>query len=199
MRILCLSFSVALLVLLMPVDMSGNIASAQAENKNGEDAAALAKSCTACHGARGVSSSPEWPNLAGQKAGYLADQIMAFRDGTRLAPTMLPYVKDLSDEQIQQLAHYFANLQTPGNASTASLQSAGANVRARCISCHGVGGVTVNQQWPNLAGQKREYLQKRLLAFRSGEQTAPLMNVIANELSEQQINDVAEYYSQSAY
>lgn len=163
------------------------------------DTEALAQTCATCHGAKGISASPAWPNLAGQKPVYLAEQIRAFRDGVRAEPTMQAFVKDLSDEQAQTLADYFASLPGPGNSQADNLNSAGVNVRARCISCHGMQGLTVNAQWPNLAGQKKEYLQKQLSAFRDGSRSAPVMNVIAKELSEQQIIDVAEYYSQLAY
>ncbi|MGI9288933.1 MAG: c-type cytochrome [Pseudomonadales bacterium] len=163
-----------------------------------ESAKALAQTCATCHGAEGISTSPAWPNLAGQKSAYLFAQIKAIREGARNEPTMLPFVKDLSDEQIEALADYFSSLPGSGNQQAEILNNAGANVRARCVSCHGMQGLTVNE-WPNLAGQKKEYLQKQLHAFRDGSRTAPLMNVIANELSEQQIKDVAEYYSQLAY
>ena len=80
---------------------------------NAADAAAgKAKSmtCAACHGANGMSPNDLWPNLAGQKAGYLAKQIKAFRDGNRNDPMMAPMVKNLSDDDIANLAAYFASL-----------------------------------------------------------------------------------------
>lgn len=64
--------------------------------------------CAACHGATGESVNPLWPNLAGQKEQYLAKQIKAFRDGTRTDPTMAPMVAALTDEDIANLAAYFA-------------------------------------------------------------------------------------------
>jgi len=64
--------------------------------------------CAACHGSTGVSMNPLWPNLAGQKEQYLAKQIRAFRDGTRNDPTMAPMVAALTDEDIANLAAYYA-------------------------------------------------------------------------------------------
>ncbi len=167
-----------------------------------EDGQALARTCTVCHGAEGISGNSLWPNLAGQKKEYLATQIKAFREGYRTEPTMQVFVQHLSDAQVEALAVYFAGLSTttPGHsAAVERVNSKGANVRALCISCHGVAGLTVNQQWPNLAGQKKEYLQKQLHAFRDGTREGPLMNVIAAELTAQQIADVAEYYSQQPH
>jgi len=71
---------------------------------------ARAASCAGCHGATGISNNPMWPNLAGQKAGYLAKQLRAFRDGTRSDPMMTPMAKPLSDADIENLAAYYSSL-----------------------------------------------------------------------------------------
>lgn len=160
-----------------------------------ESIKALSMQCAACHGAQGVANAKQWPNLAGQKAGYLESQIKAFRDGSRKEATMLPFVKNLNDEQITQLAQYFSK-QTPKTNTTQKEHLAGKSVRAYCISCHGKQGYTVNQQWPNLAGQNSLYLIKQLKDYQTGARQNPVMEVIANELNSQQIKDVARYYSE---
>ncbi len=66
--------------------------------------------CAGCHGVAGVSSNPMWPNLAGQKEGYLVKQLKALRDGTRTDPMMSPMAKPLSDADIENLAAYFSSL-----------------------------------------------------------------------------------------
>lgn len=71
---------------------------------------AASGTCVACHGANGISPTDIWPNLAGQKAGYLAKQIRAFKDGTRKDPQMNAMVAALTDKQIDDLAAYFASL-----------------------------------------------------------------------------------------
>ena len=78
----------------------------------GDAEAGKAKSgmCAACHGANGISPTDIWPNLAGQKAGYLVKQIKAFKDGTRTDPTMAPMVSSLSDQDIEDLAAYYSSL-----------------------------------------------------------------------------------------
>ena len=67
-----------------------------------------AAACIACHGVDGISPNDIWPNLKGQKAGYLIKQIKAFRDGKRLDPMMAPMVKALSDQDIEDMAAYFS-------------------------------------------------------------------------------------------
>ena len=66
--------------------------------------------CAACHGPVGVSVNPAWPSLAGQQPVYLANQIRLFRDGVRVEPTMQPFVQNLSDQDIDDIAAYYASL-----------------------------------------------------------------------------------------
>lgn len=80
---------------------------------NAGDAAAgqsKAAICGACHGMNGISPNDLWPNLAGQKAGYLMVQMKAFRDGKRVDPMMAPMAAALSDTDIDDLAAYFSSL-----------------------------------------------------------------------------------------
>ena len=64
--------------------------------------------CAACHGANGVSVSDRIPNLAGQRAGYLADQLQAFKDGSRKSDIMNVMAPQLSAADIANVAAYFA-------------------------------------------------------------------------------------------
>ena len=85
--------------------MSGSVIADDADA--GKDKAV---SCAGCHGANGISSNPLWPNLAGQKDGYLAKQMKAFRDGTRNDPMMSPISMPLSDADIDNIAAYYSGL-----------------------------------------------------------------------------------------
>jgi cytochrome c553 len=64
-----------------------------------------------------------------------------------------------------------------------------------CFACHGETGRSPNSIWPNLAGQKAEYLEKQLLSFKKGTRKDPMMNPVAENLSDQQIQEIAQYYS----
>ena len=84
---------------------------APASGKAAGDAAAgkvLAKNCAACHGETGAGTNPAWPNIAGQKAVYLANTLKAFRAGLRKDPMMAGVVRGLSDADIANLAAYYA-------------------------------------------------------------------------------------------
>jgi cytochrome c553 len=97
-----------LLTLIALVALGFNISTVSA----GDAAAGKAKSatCAACHGANGISNNDIWPNLAGQKEGYLIAQLKAFREGTRSNPMMSPMAAPLSDADIEDLAAYFSSL-----------------------------------------------------------------------------------------
>jgi len=78
----------------------------------GDAAAGKGKSatCAGCHGPEGISMNDLWPNLAGQKEGYLVAQMKAFKSGERKNPMMSPMAAPLSDADIEDLAAYFSSL-----------------------------------------------------------------------------------------
>ncbi|NJN46280.1 MAG: cytochrome c [Candidatus Competibacteraceae bacterium] len=82
----------------------------------GDVPAGKAKSiaCLACHGIDGIGTNPQRPNLAGQKAHYLSQQLRAFRDGDRVDPAMNAVAKMLSDADIENLAAYYSSLSNTG-------------------------------------------------------------------------------------
>lgn len=78
----------------------------------GDAAAGKAKAatCNACHGVKGISAIPTYPNLAGQKKAYLVKQMKAFKDGTRKDPTMNAMAKPLSDADMANIAAHYAGM-----------------------------------------------------------------------------------------
>jgi len=78
----------------------------------GDPVAGKSKSatCAGCHGVNGISNNDMWPNLAGQKQGYLISQLKMFRDGQRNNAMMSAMTKGLSDADIANLAAYYAGL-----------------------------------------------------------------------------------------
>jgi cytochrome c553 len=85
---------------------------------------------------------------------------------------------------------------------TANMAAAAGNVQAGqtkasgvCIACHGLDGNSVNPEWPSIAGQHEQYIIKQVRAFRAGERVNALMSPIAMTLTDQDIEDVAAYYT----
>ena len=72
---------------------------------------------------------------------------------------------------------------------------AGAKKAATCVACHGKNGVSSNELWPSLKGQKAGYLAKSLRDFQSGKRKDPLMTPQAKTLKPKDIDNLAAYYS----
>lgn len=73
--------------------------------------------------------------------------------------------------------------------------AAGQAKSAICVACHGPQGISSNTQWPNLAGQQKQYLIKQLKAFRDGDRQDPLMSAMAAGLSDEDIANLAAWYN----
>lgn len=177
----------------------------------GDAAAGKQKSatCTACHGADGNSTVPQWPKLAGQKESYIVQQLMDFKVGEKSGrhnDTMYPIVAMLSKQDMDDLAAYFNSL--PGNigAATPALVARGEalyrggdleNKITACTACHGATGQGIETAaYPRLAGQHPEYIVQQLKAFKSGERANDLNAIMRNisaKLSDDDMLAVASY------
>ncbi|MBL1143090.1 MAG: cytochrome c [Proteobacteria bacterium] len=73
--------------------------------------------------------------------------------------------------------------------------AAGKSKSAMCAACHGAEGISSNGMWPNLAGQKEDYLKKQMKAFRDGDRKDPMMAPMAASLSDDDIDNLAAYFS----
>lgn len=167
---------------------------------------AKSATCVACHGTDGNSVNPEWPNLAGQHPSYLAKQLRAFRDGQRENVLMSPMAMGLSDQDIEDLAAYFAAQTLRGGETDPGKLAAGqrvyraGNLRrevAACAGCHGPAGRgNPAADYPSLQGQQATYVAAQLRAYRSGARaTDPnqMMRNVAAGLSDEEIDAVASY------
>lgn len=80
-------------------------------------------------------------------------------------------------------------------SGTAGDIEAGKAKSLMCSSCHGADGISAMGMWPNLAGQKTDYIAKQLKAFRDGSRTDPAMGGMAKALSDADIDNLAAYYN----
>lgn len=148
--------------------------------------------CAGCHGADGNSTNPAWPSLAGQLPAYFSIQLRAFRQGTRDNPMMNGLAKGLSDDDIEDLAAYFAALPAKSPGADATQASIGKTLYASCVGCHGMRGEGLGTQ-PRLAGQQPAYIVKQLKSFKSGERDSAVMKAKANTLSDDDMLAIAAY------
>ncbi len=160
-----------------------------ADIKAGEE---LAKKCTACHGAKGISSNPQWPILAGQQPAYLGAQLKAFKKGSRKNPVMENMVNNLSEEDFNNLAAYFASLKSGSSGGDPELAKTGKTKFSMCAGCHG-SKAEGRGVFPRLAGQHPEYIAKQLKNFKNGSRSGGPMSGIASSLSDDDIAAIAAY------
>jgi len=73
--------------------------------------------------------------------------------------------------------------------------AAGKAKSGTCAGCHGAAGISKNPMWPNLAGQQQGYLVKQLKAFRDGSRSDPMMTPMAKPLTDEDIANLAAWYS----
>jgi cytochrome c553 len=169
---------------------------AKAETPSPGDASAggaAAVACGGCHGDRGVSGNPATPSLAGQDAAYLVTATLAYRDGSRADPTMKALVGALDDATIGNLAAYYAGQEPqPPNVRKPLTTDEWAQ---RCDRCHGAGGNSTDPRIPALAGQRGEYLERALQAYRSRARSSPEMTAMSAVLTDFEIENLAAYYA----
>jgi cytochrome c553 len=160
----------------------------------------LALKCTMCHGIRGVSAS-DTPNLAGQTASSIYKQMRDFQSGARASAVMAPLVTDLSDQDLRDLAAFYASLPRSGSddpGSAPDIVATGAPMRniAPCESCHG--GVSAKLGAPWLASQPRAYLKTQLEAFAHGTRRNDInaqMRNVARNMTPEEIEASVDHYA----
>ena len=134
--------------------------------------------CAACHGADGNSLAPSFPKLAGQGEKYLLKQMKDIRDGARPVPTMVGQVDNMSDQDLADIAAYYASQTSTGAQTDPDLLELGERIYrsgiierevAACTACHAPSGkVNAAAGFPALSGQNPEYIAAQMWAYRKG-------------------------------
>ncbi len=160
--------------------------------------------CASCHGEDGNSLVPLFPKLAGQQAVYLLRELKDYKSGKRVSEVMGPIVAGLSEDDLANLAAFYASQKTaPGSVTEASLLPVGKTLYLKgnakvgiptCESCHEEDG-TGGGKFPRVAGQNVEYTLEQFRLYAAGKRTngARVMQAIAERMTEQETRAVAEY------
>jgi cytochrome c553 len=163
--------------------------------------------CSACHGMDGNSLNPEWPSLAGQHESYLVKALQSFKSGTRQNVLMSGMALPLTDEDMLDLAAYFAAQKRTGGVADPELVSAGERLYRggnketgvpACLACHGPTGLgNPAAGWPAVAGQHANYAAAQLAAYRSKQRATDgdtqMMRNVSAQLTDDEIKAVASY------
>jgi cytochrome c553 len=155
----------------------------------------LSYTCLGCHGIDGYRNAyPDYsvPKLEGQNAEYLASALHDYRKGDRAHITMHSQASELSDQDIADIAVFFAGKPL---TSTGKPQGTVPKAAQLCTSCHGQDGVAVTPMYPSLAGQHEDYLVRAIEEYQKGGRKNPIMKSLAAPLKPAEIAEIAEYFS----
>lgn len=191
-----------LISLLMSAGIAG-VAHADGDAKAGQPLTAI---CAACHGADGNSMAPNFPKLAGQGEEYLLKQMTDIKAGSRQVPEMTGLLNNLSDQDMANVAAYFASQKVAPGAAKPELAELGATIYIAgiadkgvpaCQACHSpTGSGNTLARFPHLGGQHATYTETQLKNFRIGARNndpSMMMRDVAARMSDAEIAAVASY------
>ena len=192
-----------LVSLLLTLGLTG-VAQAAGDAEAGQGKVAV---CGACHGADGNSPAPNFPKLAGQGERYLLKQLHDIKSGARPVVEMTGMLDNLSDQDMADIAAYFASQKMSVGAADPKLVERGEALfrggkleegMPACIGCHSPDGAGLAAAgFPHLGGQHAQYVAKQLTDFREGDRTndgdAMIMRAIAAKLSNKDIEAVSSF------
>jgi len=169
--------------------------------------------CTPCHGMRGQGTHDDYfPRLAGKPAGYLFNQLAAFRDGRRHYSPMNYLLEYQNDTYLRAMAEYFSSQSPPYLPRHAAAADGGVLARGQelathgdarrgipaCASCHNPNFTGMEPGVPALVGLQPNYISAQLGAWRYGTRTAispDCMQIVAGHLSEDDVTALAAWLS----
>ena len=192
-----------LVTLLLTLGITG-MAQAAGDAKAGQTKAAM---CGACHGADGNSAAPNFPKLAGQGERYLLKQMNDIKSGNRNILEMTGLLTNMSEQDMADIAAYFASQNMSVGAADPALVKAGealyrggklAEGMPACTGCHSPDGAGNDAAgFPQLGGQHAAYVAKQLTDFREGNRTndgdSMMMRSVAAKLSNKDIQAISSY------
>ena len=171
------------------------IASAAHADGSAERGKVLAYTCHGCHGIesyKNVYPTYSVPKVGGQNATYMTNALKEYASGDRTHPTMHAHAASLSEQDRADIAAFFA---------ASPVRSAGQPVgttpsaAATCVACHGADGVSISADYPNLAGQHRDYIEQALRDYKAGKRKNPIMAGIIANVKDEDIPALAKFFS----
>lgn len=187
-----------------PLAASESKPAAKADLVKGE--AIATQVCSACHTADGSRGSAANPIIQGQHPEYLVKQLTEFKSGKRDNAIMKGMASALSDDDMKNVAAFYASKQPkPGAARNKELVALGEKIYRggiadrqvpACAGCHSPSGAGIPAQYPRLSGQHSDYTELQLKGFRDGvRKNNAVMTGVAAKMNDREIKAVADYIS----
>jgi cytochrome c553 len=156
----------------------------------------ISYTCLGCHGIPGYKNAyPNYsvPKLEGQHPEYMVLALQAYRSGERSHLTMHSQASSLSDQDMRDIAAFFAGKPLTPNPAKQTKAPDAAQV---CVACHGQDGVGITPQYPTLAGQHADYLERAMHDYKKGGRKNPIMATFAAQVKDADLRVIARYYAQ---
>ena len=172
------------------------IATARADTgESAERGKVLGYTCHGCHGIdnyKNVYPTYSVPKVGGQNEKYLISALQGYASGERSHSTMHAHAASLSNQDRADIAAFFAA--TPMRAAGQPVGAA-PSAAATCVACHGTDGVSISDEYPNLAGQHRDYLEQALKDYKSGKRKNGVMAGIIAGVKDEDIPALAKFFA----
>jgi cytochrome c553 len=171
---------------------------AQAPTGDATRGKALAYTCNGCHAIpnyKNVYPTYSVPKLHGQRPEYLVSALKAYKSGERSHGTMHSQASSMNEQDMADVAVYLAGTEV----LTASKNDVPATARPKasetCLACHGTNGVGITADYPTIAGQHQDYIERALHDYQKGGRKNPVMAGMAATLTAADIVQLAAYYA----
>jgi cytochrome c553 len=172
--------------------LTSSLAGAAGDPENGRK---LAYTCHGCHGIENYKNAyPNYsvPKLGGQHEQYIVAALVEYENKARWHPTMQGMATTLSAQDKADIAAFFQAEPVVSAGSTVGTAPAAAQT---CAACHGADGVGILPEYPTIAGQHADYIERALKDYRSGKRQNAIMNGFAGQLADADIKALAAYFS----
>jgi cytochrome c553 len=189
-----MKFRSSLFVLGLSISLIAAAAFAE-EIGSAERGKVLGYTCHGCHGIenyKNVYPTYSVPKVGGQNAAYMINALKGYASGERVHPTMHAHAASMSDQDRADIAAFFAAspVRTVGQPIGTAPAAA-----VTCVACHGADGLSISADYPNLAGQHRDYIEQALKDYKSGKRKNAVMAGIIAGVKEEDIPALARFFS----
>ena len=168
---------------------------AEPDTAPGDTARAKAHQCVGCHEIPGYKTAfpsvyPA-PKIFGQSAEYIAAALKSYDNGERTHPSMVGIAAQLSEQDIAEIAAFYAENGAPGEKTP----EAPPEIAAACVACHGDGGNAPIANYPKLAGQHPKYLAQSMRDYQTGARKNAVMAQQSAAWTRQDIAELSAYFA----
>ncbi len=176
--------------------LSFSVTSQAASVASGKDAFEACRGCHVSPGASNVYPTYYVPKIGGQVAAYTVSALKAYQSAGRSHGTMMANTQEMSEQTMEDIAEYLA---TDKGGSKRAISNHGdiahgKKLSGTCMGCHN-DDTTAGSSNPRLAGQHANYLEKAMQEYKAGTRPSPLMQSMLQTLSEDDMKDLAAYFT----